>query len=117
MIKYWIGLIWCLAFWGGFITGKSAFAGEWNEKPVICEQKDVFEKLMVEQGKIIIGAADMFATVRDKDGLSPIPAVLPLRLYLNPVNKHFTIVEWHRDYNTYCILAYGEEWHLIGEAS
>ena len=117
MIKHYIAILWCLAFWGGFITGKSAFAGEWNDKPVVCEQKETFESLMVEQGKIILGGADMFATVRNKDGLSDIPAVLPMRLYVNLSNKHFTIAEWHRDYNTYCILAYGEEWHIIGEKS
>ena len=92
-------------------------AGEWNEKPVICEQKETFENLMVEQGKIILAAGDMFATVRTKSGLSDIPAVLPMRVYINPVNKHFTIVEWHRDYNSYCILAFGEEWHILGEKS
>ena len=92
-------------------------AGEWNEKPVICEQKDVFEKLMVEQGKIILGAGDMLATVRTKNGLSDIPAVLPMRLYINPRTKQFTIVEWHRDYNSYCILAFGEKWHILGEKS
>ena len=117
MIKHWIAIIWCLAFWGGFITGKSAFAGEWNDKPVICEQKDIFERLMVKQGKIILAGADMFATVRTKDGLSDIPAVLPMRLYVNLANKHFTLVEWHRDHNTYCILAYGEEWYILGEKS
>ena len=41
MIKHWIAIIWCLAFWGGFISGKSVFAGEWNDKPVMCEQKEV----------------------------------------------------------------------------
>ena len=94
-----------------------AHAGEWNEKPVMCEQKAKFESLMVEQGKIIIGTGDMLATVRTKNGLSDIPAVLPMRLYLNPSNKHFTLVEWHKDYNSYCILAYGEHWHIIGEKS
>ena len=94
-----------------------AHAGEWNEKPVMCEQKAKFESLMVEQGKIIIGTGDMLATVRTKNGLSDIPAILPMRLYLNPSNKHFTLVEWHKDYNSYCILAYGEHWHIIGEKS
>ena len=94
-----------------------AFAGEWNDKPVICEQKNIFEKLMVKQGKIILGAGDMLATVRTKNGLSDIPAVLPMRIYINPKTKQFTIVEWHRDYNTYCILAFGEEWHILGEKS
>ena len=94
-----------------------AHAGEWNDKPVICEQKEVFEKLMVDQGKIMLGAGDMLATVRTKDGLSDIPAILPMRLYINPRTKQFTIVEWHRDYNSYCILAFGEEWHILGEKS
>jgi len=100
-----------------FLNIGISLAGEWNDKPVVCEQKDRFESLMVEQGKIILGGADMFATVRTKDGLSDIPAVLPMRLYVNLSNKHFTLAEWHRDYNTYCILAYGEEWHIIGEKS
>ena len=68
MIKHYIAILWCLAFWGGFITGKSVLAGEWNDKPVMCEQKEAFESLMVEQGKIILGGGDMFATVRNKDG-------------------------------------------------
>ena len=40
------GIVWCLIVFAlGYAT-----AGEWNEKPVICEQKDIFEKLMVKQG-------------------------------------------------------------------
>ena len=31
MIKHYIAIIWCLAFWGGFTTGKSVLAGEWND--------------------------------------------------------------------------------------
>ena len=110
-------LWWVLLGLAAILMLSNARAGEWNEKPVMCEQKEQFESLMVEQGKIILGGGDMFATVRTKNGLSDIPAVLPMRLYFNPSNKHFTIVEWHRDYNTYCILAYGEEWHILGEKS
>jgi|TARA_B100000242_G_scaffold150292_1_gene107235 hypothetical protein len=110
-------LWWVLLGLAAILMLSNARAGEWNEKPVMCEQKEQFESLMVEQGKIILGGGDMFATVRTKNGLSDIPAVLPMRLYFNPSNKHFTIVEWHRDYNTYCILAYGEEWHILGQKS
>ena len=110
-------LLWVLLGLAAILMLSNARAGEWNEKPVMCEQKEQFESLMVEQGKIILGGGDMFATVRTKNGLSDIPAVLPMRLYINPSNKHFTIVEWHRDYNTYCILAYGEEWHILGQKS
>jgi len=38
MIKHYIIILWCLAFWGGFITGKSAFAGSWNDKPTTGER-------------------------------------------------------------------------------
>ena len=117
MIKYWIGLIWCAAFWGGFISGKSVFAGSWNDKPVICEQKETFEKLMVKQGKIILGTAELLATVRTKKGLSDIPAVLPARLYINPMTREFTFAEFHRDYNTVCVLGFGVNFNILGEAS
>ena len=100
-----------------FFVTLLSHAGEWNDKPVICEQKEVFEKLMVDQGKIMLGAGDMLATVRTKDGLSDIPAILPMRLYINPTTNQFTIVEWHRDYNSYCILAFGEKWTLMGITS
>ena len=83
-----------------FLNIGISLAGEWNDKPVICEQKETFESLMVQQGKIILGGGDMFATVRNKDGLSDIPAVLPMRLYVNLSIKHFTLVEWQRDSNT-----------------
>ena len=40
MIRHYISILWCLAFWGGFITGKSVLAGEWNDKPVMCAEKE-----------------------------------------------------------------------------
>ena len=42
-------------------------AGEWNEKPVMCEQKEIFEKIMVERGEILFSQGDSLATVRDPD--------------------------------------------------
>ena len=117
MIKHYIAIIWCLAFWGGLITGKSLLAGEWNDKPVMCEQKEIFEKTMVERGEILFSRGEMLATVRTKDGLSEIPAILPVRIYINPEKKTFTIAEYHTDYNSICVLAFGENYTTIGTAS
>ena len=114
MMKHYIAIIWCLAFWGGFIQGKSVFAGEWNDKPVLCEQKEVFEKTMVDRGEILFSRGEMLATVRTKDGLSEIPAILPVRIYINPEKKTFTIAEYHTDYNSICVLAFGENYTTIG---
>ena len=95
----------------------NANAGEWNDKPVICEQKEIFEKTMVERGEILFSRGEMLATVRTKDGLSEIPAILPVRIYMNPEKKTFTIAEYHTDYNSICVLAFGENYTTLGTAS
>ena len=77
-------------------------------------QKEIFEKTMVERGEILFSRGDMLATVRTKDGLSDIPAILPVRMYINPQKKTFTIVEYHTDYNTMCVLAFGNNWSSVG---
>ena len=91
-------------------------AGEWNEKPVMCEQKEIFEKIMVDRGEILFSQGDSLATVRDPDeanGLSPIPATLPLKVYVNLETKTYTITETHPSYGQMCILSYGENFSSI----
>ena len=44
---------WLLLLVAGALMIDNAFAGEWNEKPVMCEQKEIFEKIMVERGEIL----------------------------------------------------------------
>ena len=97
---------WLLLLVAGALMIDNAFAGEWNDKPVMCEQREVFEKTMVERGEIIFSKGDMLAKVRTKDGLSDIPAVLDLRIYINPQKSTFTIAEFHKDYNSVCVLEY-----------
>ena len=108
---------WLLLLVAGALMIDNAFAGEWNDKPVICEQKEIFEKTMVERGEIIFSKGDMLAKVRTKDGLSDIPAVLDLRIYINPQKQTFTIAEFHKDYNSVCVLAYGENYTTLGISS
>ena len=107
--KYWLIIIVCF-----FLNIAIAVVGEWNEKPVICEQKEIFEKVMVEQKKILFGSGDLLATVRNKEGLSDIPAVLPMRLYINPTTNEWTIAEYHKSYNSMCILGFGANWQILG---
>ena len=108
---------WLLLLVAGALMIDNAFAGEWNDKPVICEQKEIFEKTMVERGEIIFSKGDMLAKVRTKDGLSDVPAVLDLRIYINPQKSTFTIAEFHKDYNSVCVLAYGENYTTLGSSS
>ena len=108
---------WLLLLVAGALMIDNAFAGEWNDKPVICEQKEIFEKTMVERGEIIFSKGDMLAKVRTKDGLSDVPAVLDLRIYINPQKSTFTIAEFHKDYNSVCVLAYGENYTTLGTSS
>ena len=108
---------WLLLLVAGALMIDNAFAGEWNDKPVMCEQREVFEKTMVERGEIIFSKGDMLAKVRTKDGLSDIPAVLDLRIYINPQKNTFTIAEFHKDYNSVCVLAYGENYTTLGTSS
>ncbi len=108
---------WLLLLVAGALMIDNAFAGEWNDKPVMCEQREVFEKTMVERGEIIFSKGDMLAKVRTKDGLSDIPAVLDLRIYINPQKSTFTIAEFHKDYNSVCVLAYGENYTTLGTSS
>lgn len=108
---------WLLLLVAGVLMIDNAFAGEWNDKPVICEQKEIFEKTMVDRGEIIFSKGDMLAKVRTKDGLSDVPAVLDLRIYINPQKQTFTIAEFHKDYNSVCVLAYGENYTTLGISS
>ena len=86
----------------------------------MCEQKEIFEKIMVERGEILFSQGDLLATVRDPDepnGYSPIPAILPIRLYYNPQESTFTFAEYHASINSVCVLAYGENYTTLGTSS
>ena len=84
-------------------------AGEWNEKPVMCAgEKETTEILNRKKEKILfIGKG--FSKVRTEKGLAKKPATLPFRFYANLDTGTFTIIEYHPEYNTYCVISYGVE--------
>ena len=117
MIKHYIAIIWCLAFWGGFITGTSVLAGEWNEKPVMCEQKEIALEAVKAKGEIPLFTGVQSVKVRDKDGLSDVPAHVPVQIFVNLKTKTFSILEYHPSYNSICIIGYGDNWKQLGGKS
>ena len=117
MIKHYTIIIWCLAFWGGIISGKSVFAGEWNDKPVMCEQKEIALEAVKSKGEISLFTGIQSVKVRDPDGLSDVPAHVPVQIFVNLKTKTFSILEYHPSYNSICIIGYGDNWTATGGKS
>ena len=115
MIKHIVAIVWCMSLWGGFITGKSVFAGEWNDKPVMCEQKEIALDAIRSKGEIPLITGVTSVKVRDPDGLSDIPAHVPIQIFVNIKTKTFSVTEYHPSYNSICIIAYGDDWTQLGE--
>ena len=91
-------------------------AGEWNEKPVMCEQKEVVQKLLQNKGEVLLMSGIQLTKVRDPDepnGLSLTLATLPLQVFVNLETKTFSITELHPTYNSICIIAYGENFSSL----
>ena len=95
----------------------SALAGEWNEKPVMCEQKEIALKAIKDKGEIPVITGIQSTKVRDTDGLSDVPAHVPLQIFVNLKTKTFSILEFHPSYNSICIIGYGDNWTTLGEQS
>ena len=116
MIKHYIAILWCLAFWGGLITGKSAFAGEWNDKPVMCEKTKIALRAIQAKGEILLMTGVQSTKVRTPDepnGLAQKPVHTPLQIFINLQTKTFTIIEYHASYDSVCIIAYGDDFSSI----
>ena len=116
MLKHYIVILFTLAFWGGFITGKSAFAAEWNDKPVLCEETKKALRAIREKGEILIMTGVQSAKVRNPDesnGLAFNPVHLATQLFVNVETKTFTIVEYHPAYDSVCIIAFGDNFSSI----
>tara|TARA_R100000657_G_C4576333_1_gene40150 strand:+ start:24 stop:380 length:357 start_codon:yes stop_codon:yes gene_type:complete len=97
-----------------FIT-TSAFSGSWNDKPVMCEQKDIALKVVKDKGEVPLFTGIQTTKVYGKDGLSTIPVHIPIQLFVNFKTKTYTVMEYHPSYNTVCVLSFGDDWKSVGE--
>ena len=85
-----------------------AFAGEWNEKPVLCADEEETYAVLKEKKQVLLFAGQEYAKVRSEKGLHPIPAKIPLFFYVNKKQGTYTIAEYHPTYKSFCVIAYGE---------
>jgi len=107
------------AFWLLMVTlilwPYDSSAGEWNDKPVMCEQKEIVLDTIRSKGELPLITGIQSTKVRDIDGLSDIPAHTALQIFVNHQTKTFSILEYHPSYNSICIIAYGDDWKTVGE--
>ena len=109
-------IIWVLAAVVGITLAYSCRleAGEWNEKPVMCADEEETFEAIYRKKEILIFTGLEYAKVRSKDGYKVTPAKLPFRLFANLETGTYTIVEYHPEYASYCIIAYGVNLQTFG---
>ena len=104
-----------LVFW--LVAIGIAIAGEWNDKPVMCEQKEVALDSVRAKGEIPLITGVQSAKVRETQGLADAPVHIPLQIFVNLKTKTFSILEFHPSINSVCIIGYGDDFNLLGKKS
>ena len=96
----------------------TVYAGEYQEKPVMCGSEEEVFPLFAEKNETLLMTANQLTKVRDPDednGLSLTPAILPFAVYVNLETGTYTVLEYHKNpYNVYCVISFGTE-AKIGE--
>ena len=57
-----------------------------------------------------------FAKVRSETGLAKKPVTLPFSFYINLQTGTYTVIEYHAEYETYCVIAYGTNLQTFGSS-
>ena len=95
---------------------KNVEAGEWNDKPVMCEKIKIALKAIQAKGEILLMTGVQSTKVRNPDepnGLAEKPVHTPLQIFINMQTKTFTIIEYHPSYDSVCIIAYGDDFNSL----
>jgi len=105
-------VVFLLSFMAGFTT---IYAGTWNDKPVICADKEEAMEVVLSKNEKLIFEGKMMARVYDQSGIAETPAKIPFLFYANLGTGSFTVFEFHPSYKTWCMLAHGEDVHAFTE--
>ena len=84
-------------------------AGTWNDKPVMCADREEAMEVVHTKNEKLIFEGKMMARVYDQSGIAEAPAKIPFYFYANLATGTFTVFEFHPSYKTWCMLAHGED--------
>ena len=84
-------------------------AGTWNDKPVICADREEAMEVVLSKNEKLIFEGKMMARVYDQSGIADEPAKIPFYFYANLATGSFTVFEFHPSYKTWCMLAHGDD--------
>ena len=104
-------LIACLSIGGC----ASAYAGEMQTKPVMCGDQDETFSTLATFNQQKIYQAIQITTVKEPDGFSDTPVLLPMSIYMNLDEGTYTVVEYHSAYEQYCLVSFGREGEFVNE--
>tara|TARA_Y100001972_G_C7561797_1_gene282146 strand:- start:383 stop:727 length:345 start_codon:yes stop_codon:yes gene_type:complete len=108
-------LWWVMLGLAAILMLSNAKAGEWNEKPVMCEQKEIALQAVKDKGEIPLITGVQSAKVRSGTGLADRPVHIPIQIHVNFKTKTWSILEFHPTYNSVCVIGYGDDWNKVGE--
>tara|TARA_Y100001937_G_scaffold107977_1_gene151174 strand:+ start:194 stop:520 length:327 start_codon:yes stop_codon:yes gene_type:complete len=92
-----------------------SFAGTWNDKPVMCAEKQEVMDAIQEKKEQLMLNGNQLTKVRSKEGLQKRIVTLPLKIYANIEKQTFTIVEFHPEHKIYCVISYGTNFGVTRE--
>ncbi len=88
-------------------------AGEWNDKPIICADKQETFRAIKDKKEDLIFKATQLTKVRTDSGLARKPVGVSVDMYVNPETGTYTIIEYHPTYKSYCVISYGMNFQVF----
>ena len=87
----------------------SAWAGEWQNKPILClEKQEILDKLKAENNEALDwNALQTTYLITDDGKLATDVIYIPVTMYSNKETGSYVIVEYHEQFAMYCVLSQG----------
>jgi len=85
-----------------------AQAADLQTKPVLCGTPEEAFNSVTLMDQQLIYTATQITTVKSPEGFAPDPVLLPMSIFMNLETNTYSILEYHRDYNQYCLISFGK---------